>query len=83
MIFFLPGHAPGLLELHVAVIVVVVVVVVVVALAVYLFLKCTPIGRTASGPHPHLSLDSTHHNNQTNYIWPPSWFSGRPNTFGL
>ena len=31
------------------------------------FLKCAPIGRTAAGPHPHLSLDPTHHGAQTKY----------------
>ena len=29
------------------------------------FLKCVPIGCTALRPHPHLSLDSTHHDTQT------------------
>ena len=49
-------HVAGLQELRIAVVVGV--------LVGGRFLKCAPIGRTAAGPHPHWSLDSTHHGTQ-------------------
>ena len=62
-------HVAGLQELHVAVVAVAVVVVVVVVVVVGVlvggaFLKCAPIGLTASRPNSHWSHDSTHHGTQ-------------------
>ena len=55
----------GLQEISIAVVVVVVAIVVAGVLVGGQFLQCVPIGRTASGPHPHLSLNSTHHCTET------------------